>query len=250
MSNASWSSPRARRTAPARRGADVTRAGVQLRHLCLPRHRADDSRVARGAVHVRWRRPLLGANRDPPRGAARPTRPAPGALPAGKPGRAATDRAPSPRGHEGVRDPAARAPRPGGVRERVRRQLQTGADSAVTTRPGPGQRRLFLAPDAPAPGQSVRRLTAPGLAALANLVQLVRRMAGLLVHGGNGFLVRACRKAEDLSRLRIQPVARVLNPGTLLGFEIFLVRVGELLRSDVHPFVAVHERRHITSYSA
>src|SRR2546430_3034052 len=173
MSNASWSSPRTRRTAPARRGADVTRAGVQLRHLCLPRHRADDPRAARGAVHVRWCRVVLGKDRDPPRGPARATRPAAGALPSGKPERAATNRTPSSRGHAGVRDPAARAPRPGRLRERVRRQLQTGADPAVTVRPWPGQRRLLLASDAAAPGQSVRRLTAKRLAALAHLVQLV-----------------------------------------------------------------------------
>src|SRR2546430_2063979 len=97
-----------------------------------------EPRLARGAVHVRWCGVVLGKDRDPPRGPACATRPAAGALPAGKPERAATNRTPSSRGHAGVRDPAARAPRPGRLRERVRRELQTGADPAVTARPGPG----------------------------------------------------------------------------------------------------------------
>src|SRR2546430_4807699 len=72
----------------------------------------------------------------------------------------------------------------------------------------------------------------------------MRRMAGLLVHSGNGLLVRARGQAENLSGLGVQPVARVLNPVTLLGFDVFLVRFGELLRRDVHPLVDVHECRH------
>src|SRR5205809_8030553 len=90
-----------------------------------------------------------------------------------------------------------------------------------------------------------RRHIAVVLSALAHLVQLVRRMACLLVHGGNGLLVWARGQAEDLSGLGVQPVARVLNPGTLLGFDISLMRFGELLRRDVHPLVDVHECRHV-----
>ena len=76
-------------------------------------------------------------------------------------------------------------------------------------------------------------------------------MARLLMHGGDRLLVRTLGQAEDLSRLLIQPVARVLDPSSLLRLEILFMRLRQLLRRDVHPLVYVHECRHEpTSYAA
>src|SRR4029077_18170320 len=206
--------------------------------------------VARRALHVRRGRAVLGEDRDPPRGHAGATCPPSGALPTGKPRRPATDCPLAPRGHEGVRDPPPRAQGPGGVRERVRRQLQTGAGPPVTTRLGPGTRCVVVASVAPPPRQSLRRLEVWALPAFADLVELISGMAGLLVHGGDGLFVRTRGEAEDLTCLRVQPVAHVLDPCSFLGFEILLMGFCELLRRNVHPLVDVHECRHEpTSYS-
>src|SRR6266851_5582442 len=89
------------------------------------------------------------------------------------------------------------------------------------------------------------------LLALTDLVELVRGMAGLLVHGRDGLLVRPFRETKNLSSLGVQPIAHVLNPGTLLRFDILLMGFGKLLRGHVHPIVYVHECRHeATSYSS
>src|SRR6202521_6027331 len=83
-----------------------------------------------------------------------------------------------------------------------------------------------------------------GLLAFADLVELIRGMARLFVHGRDGLLGPPFREAENLSSFGVEPVAHVLNPGTLLRFDILRMRFGELLRSHVHPIVYVHECRH------
>src|SRR5439155_1405587 len=65
MPDPSGFAPRTRRPSPERRRQGLTGAGLQLWHLRLPRHRADDPGASGGTLHVRWGGALLGAGRTP-----------------------------------------------------------------------------------------------------------------------------------------------------------------------------------------
>ena len=77
------------------------------------------------------------------------------------------------------------------------------------------------------------------------LVDLGRRVAGLLVDPHHGLLRGARRETEDLAQLGVEP--GVLEVHALLGLniEVALVRLGKLLAGDAEePRVNVHELRH------
>src|SRR5438270_12889049 len=82
------------------------------------------------------------------------------------------------------------------------------------------------------------------LLAFAYLVELIRRVTGLLMNGGYGLLVRTLRQAENFSSLRIQPVTDIFDARTLLGLDVLRMRLSQLLRRNVHPLVDIHERWH------